>query len=153
MVAQDSFSRGEGSCFSPVEPEHPIPGEFLGMRAVQMTAHHADTGVCKQQSHPCSPAWEVSCSKLCGLGLSFVFQDAFRPITSLTIASQLSARWLRFCLCCSLAVCPCLNCLKHTRDKPKFHLPAPLLSSPDHTLPRRGETSSPGFTVPGSRGN
>ena len=128
----------------------PNPGEFLSMTAVQMTAHHTDTSVHKQQSQPRFPAWEASCSKLCGLGLSSVFQEAFRPIKSLMITSQLFVQWLCFCLCCRLAACLCINCLKHTRDKTKIHLPAPLLSSPDHTLPRRGETSSPEFTVPGS---
>lgn len=152
-MARGNFSRDEGSCFLPVGPGHPIPGELLSTMAVQMTAHHTDTGVRKQQSHPCFSAWEASCSKLCGLGLSLVFEEAFRPIKFLMFASQLFLQWLHFCLCCRLAACPRVNRLKHSRDKTKIHLPAPLLSFPDHTLPRKGETSSPGFTVPGSQGN
>lgn len=135
----------EGSCFSPVGPGHPIPGEFLRI-AVQMSAHHTDTSVCKQQSHPCFPAWDASCSKLCCFGLSLVLQEAFRPIKSLRIIFQLFAPWLWVCLCCLPAACLYINCLKHTQHKIQ-------LSSRDHTLPRRGKAISSGFTVPGSQGN
>lgn len=136
VVAWNIFSRDEGSGCSPLGPEHPIPGGLLST-AVRITTCHTNVAVCKQQSHPCFTAWEVSCSKLCGLGLSLVFQEASRAVKSLMIAPQLFAQWLHFCLCCRLAVW--INCLKHTEDKTEIHLPATPLFSPDSAETRRNK--------------
>lgn len=145
-MARDNFSRAEGSCSSTVRLRRPVLREFLSMIAVQITAGRTNTGVREQQSHLCFPAWEACCSKLCGLGLSLVFQEAFRAIKPLVITPQLFAPWLRFCLCCRRAACLCINCLEHTWDTTKMHLPR----SPPRTTLRQGE-EKPAALGPQSR--
>lgn len=108
----DSFSRDLKELFltALVGPGHLLSGEFLSM-ASDCPVH--DTNSPKQQSHLCFPAWEASCSTLCGLSLSLVFQEAFRPIKSLMIApSSLHSGFTSAFVADKM--CLCINCLKHS---------------------------------------